>query len=236
MNEIKTCLITGGSDGIGFATAKLFAGQGYQLAICGRTKSKLESAAQEIKASSGSEVFTIVADMSDSDQAKSVAEQTLKKFGQVNVLVNNAGAAPLAAFDEIDSAMFENVLNTNVRGVFYLTQTIWNSMRAGQGGTIVNISSLAAIDPFPGFSLYGASKAWIDLMTLALATEGQEQNIRVCSIRPGAVETKLLRGLFPDFPADQCVAPEVIAEHVWGCVSDPEKFPSGQAFAVTNQA
>ena len=96
-------------------------------------------------------------------------------------------------------------------------------------------SSMSAIDPFPGFSLYGASKAWMDLLTQSLAAEGEPHGIRICSIRPGAVETPLLRGLFPDFPADQCVPPEAIAETVLGCVEDPQKFPSGQFFPVTNQ-
>ena len=103
------------------------------------------------------------------------------------------------------------------------------------GGTIVNISSLSAVDPFPGFSLYGASKAWMDLMTLALAAEGEEHKVRVCSIRPGAVETPLLRGLFPDFPADQCVSPQQVAKMVLGCVQEPQKYPSGKFFPVTNQ-
>ena len=101
--------------------------------------------------------------------------------------------------------------------------------------TIVNVSSLSAIDPFPGFSLYGASKAWVDLLTEALATEGKECGIRVCSVRPGAVETPLLRGLFPDFPSDQCVSPDAVAEIILGCVASPEKFPSGGHFEVTTQ-
>ena len=108
-------------------------------------------------------------------------------------------------------------------------------MKESNAGTIINISSLSAIDPFPGFSLYGASKSWLDLMTLALAAEGKESNIRVCSIRPGAVETPMLRGLFPDFPSEQCVQPADIAEVIWGCVNDPATYPSGQAFPVTNQ-
>ena len=103
------------------------------------------------------------------------------------------------------------------------------------GGVIVNVSSLAAVDPFPGFSLYGASKAWMDLLTVALATEGSEKGIRVCSIRPGAVETPMLRSLFPDFPTEQCVSPEAVAERIWGCVSDPQNYESGKAYEVTNQ-
>ena len=102
-----------------------------------------------------------------------------------------------------------------------------------RSGTIVNISSLSAVDPFVGFSTYGASKAWLDLLTHSLAQEGKDSNIRVCSLRPGAVETPLLRGLFPDFPAEECVSPERVAQEVWGCVNSPDDYPSGSAFPVT---
>jgi len=156
-------------------------------------------------------------------------------LGSADVLVNNAALAPLEKFESITPEQFESLVNVNVRSGFYLTQTIWQQMLKSGGGTIVNISSLSAIDPFPGFSLYGASKAWMDLMTLALSAEGQDHNIRICSIRPGAVETPLLRGLFPDFPADQCVSPQQVAKMVLGCVEDPQKYPSGQFFPVTNQ-
>ena len=112
-------------------------------------------------------------------------------------------------------------------------QSVWPKLLENGGGTIVNISSMAAIDPFPGFSIYGASKAWIELFSKAIASEGADHSIRVCCVRPGAVETDLLRGLFPDFPADQCVSPEEIASKVWACVNDVERHASGEAFTVS---
>ncbi len=241
------CLITGGSSGIGLATAKLFAKQGFHVAICGRRKEALETAKKLIlraRSDQTTDCFTMVADLEDVEQAKNLGQQVLDHFGRIDVLVNNAAVAPLAAMEDIGSETFEASIKVNIESVFYLTQLVWRHMKqraaepapTDQGrGVIVNISSLAAVDPFPGFSLYGASKAWLDLMTQALAAEGKELGIRVCSIRPGAVETPLLRGLFPDFPADQCVAPEQVAELIWGCVSQPERFPSGSAIPVTNQ-
>ena len=151
--------------------------------------------------------------MNDVEQAKQFGEQVLEHFGHVDVLVNNAATAPLSPFEDISAETFESSINTNIRSVFYLTQLIWkhlkqraqaNPLEQGRG-VVVNISSLAAVDPFPGFSLYGSCKAWLDLITLALAAEGKEFGLRVCSIRPGAVETPMLRGLFPDYPAEQCV-------------------------------
>ena len=245
-NSTPVCLITGGSSGIGLATAKRFAEAGYHIAICGRRPEALEAANVQITtAGKVHEIrcFHQVVDLNHTDQAQQFGKQALQHFGNVDVLVNNAATAPLAPFEEITVETFESAINTNIRSVFYLTQLIWKHMKdralnapLGQGrGVVVNISSLAAVDPFPGFSLYGSCKAWLDLITFALASEGKELGLRVCSVRPGAVETPMLRGLFPEYPADQCVEPEEIAAAVWGCVNEPEQYPSGAAFAVTNQ-
>ena len=233
----RTVIVTGGSSGIGLATVSLFFKNGYKVAFCGRHSEKLDTAKSQLLAIANrpEDVATFVADLEAPEAISAFAESAIEFLGHVDVLVNNAALAPLEKFETISAEQFESLINVNIRSNFHLTQAIWQQMINGDGGTIVNISSLAAVDPFPGFSLYGASKAWLDLMTLALAAEGKEHNVRVCSIRPGAVETPLLRGLFPDFPADQCVSPEQVAQMVWGCVEDPQKYPSGQFFPVTNQ-
>ena len=238
MNQTpRTAIVTGGSSGIGLATASLFFKNGFKVAFCGRRPEKLEAAKSQLLALADrpDDVGTFVADLETPESMSTFAESAIDFLGHVNVLVNNAALAPLEKFESITAEQFESLINVNVRSNFYLTQAIWRRMINEDGGTIVNISSLAAIDPFPGFSIYGASKAWLDLMTLALAAEGKDHKVRICSIRPGAVETPLLRGLFPDFPADQCVSPEQVAKMVWGCVEEPQKYPSGQFFPVTNQ-
>jgi NAD(P)-dependent dehydrogenase (short-subunit alcohol dehydrogenase family) len=245
------CLVTGGSSGIGLAIAERFAKQGYRLAICGRRVVELNRAANRIRQlqrdlsagepSSDSEIcLAEVVDLTETHQATSFAELVFQRMGQVDVLVNNAAAAPLAAFETVSETEFEQTLNINIRSVFYLTQAVWRKWISQSSSvklthnakTIINISSLAAIDPFPHFSIYGASKAWLDLMTLALASEGEPHDIRICSIRPGAVETPLLRGLFPEYPADQCASPEDVAQLAFNCVFEPESYPSGQAFRL----
>lgn len=241
LNSQPVCLITGGSSGIGLATARRFAAQGYDVAICGRDQGKLSQSRDKILESgdetgNSTQCLAVTADLNEIDQARGIAQQTIDTFGRIDVLVNNAASAPLAPFEEFTPEVFETTINTNIRSLFYLTQIVWKQMKEQGRGTIVNISSLSAVDPFPGFSLYGACKSWLDVITLALATEGESSGLRVCSVRPGAVETPMLRGLFPDFPKDQCVQPMEIAEVVWGCVSDPDSYPSGQAFEVTRQA
>ena len=236
-DDRPVCVLTGGSSGIGLATGRLFAANGYQIATCARREPLLAEAAREfaLAANQDLEVFVRQVDLNEPMQASQFGEMVIDRFGRIDVLINNAGFAPLAPFDQIDQTTFERVLNVNLRSVFHLTQITWKQMLVQDSGVIVNVSSLAAVDPFPGFSLYGASKAWLDLLTVALAAEGAEKGIRVCSIRPGAVETPLLRNLFPDFPAQQCVSPEDVAAEIWGCVNQPDKFQSGMAFEVTNQ-
>ena len=233
------CIITGGSSGIGLATARKFYAAGYRIAICGRSQDRLSEAANLIADNSlvdRKRLLTIVADLEQPNQAKSFGQSSLEHFGRIDVLVNNAGVAPLSPFGAITEESFETLINVNVRSSFYLMQMAWNTMVKQRSGTVVNISSLSAVDPFVGFSTYGASKAWLDLLTQSLAQEGRDSNIRVCSIRPGAVETPLLRGLFPDFPTEECVSPERVAEEVWGCVNSPADFPSGSAFPVTTDS
>ena len=227
----KVCVITGASNGIGLATARRFATQGYRVAICGRRPEALQSAAESI--GDADSVLSITGDVGIAETRKKIIEATQDKFGRLDVLVNNAGSAPLGEIESIDESTFEDVVSTNIRAIFSLTQLAWPILKGQGGGSIVNISSLAAIDPFPGFSIYGASKAWLETFTKAMAAEGADHSIRVCCVRPGAVETDLLRGLFPDFPADQCVSPEDIANKVWDCVTDADQHPNGEAFTVS---
>ena len=231
----KVCLITGGSAGIGLATAKRFAEQGYRVSICGRRPDALKAAAESIGKLTGesSSVFSTVGDVADPTTTANLVARTLDHFGRIDVLVNNAGVAPLNEIESIDDETFNMVTDVNMSAVFRLTRAVWPIMKSNGGGCVVNISSLAAIDPFPGFSVYGASKAWVEIFSKAIAAEGQELGIRVCCVRPGAVETDLLRGLFPDFPGDQCVSPDDIAAKIWDCVADPAEHPSGEAFTVS---
>lgn len=239
-----TVLITGGSAGIGLATAQRFLRAGFRVAICGRHPERLAAARHQLclglpAASAGQageqaseqasrdiarqdsretvigRVIAIEADVGNLNDLEALHRDLAQAWGRIDVLVNNAATAPLAAFPETSPSDLESVLRTNIQGPWFLTQAIWRDMARHGGGTIVNVSSLAAVDPFPGFSLYGASKGWMETWTLALANEGAAVGIRVVGIRPGAVETDLLRGLFPDFPPDQCVTPEQVAEAVF---------------------
>jgi len=229
-------VISGGSSGVGLATAIRFAEAGSRVAICGRQADALTSAHDQIADRFGADqVLAIQADMSLSDEARGFVDQAIERFGRIDLLVNNAAMAPLAAIDEMEDQAIDDCIDLNIRGVYYATRSAWKQMKQQGQGIIVNISSQAAIDPFPGFSMYGATKAWIELFTVALAGEGREHGIRSYCIRPGAIETPMLRSLFADFPAEQCVAPEEIADAIWAVCGPGLENSSGQAIKVSKQ-
>jgi NAD(P)-dependent dehydrogenase (short-subunit alcohol dehydrogenase family) len=116
----------------------------------------------------------------------------------------------------------------NVAATFYACRAAWPLMQQQGGGTIINISSVAAVDPFPGFAAYGASKRFVEGLTAALAKEGTPHNIRLFAIAPGAVETQMLRSAFPDFPEDQCLPPQAIADLALALLNPACHHASGQ--------
>ena len=233
----SVALITGGTSGVGLATAQRFVAGGFDVAICGRTPDRLETAKKKILSGvQNRECLTVVADFSITGQAVSFAEHAISEFGHADVLVNAAAAAPMGPFESISVEQFEETINVNLRSLFYLTQTVWRSMKEQRRGVVVNISSMAAVSPFTGFSAYGASKAWLDLLTKALADEGRVHGLRAYSIRPGTIETPMLRGLFPDYPDDQTLSPESVAELVWQLTQSPWQFSSGEAISISRQS
>ncbi len=227
----RVCVITGGSRGIGLATAVRFARGGAQLCISGRGARDLEAAAAQLRAL-GAECEAAALDVGRPDEARRLIARALERFGRIDVLVNNAGRAPLAKIEQFEASEFDATAAVNMAAVFHTSQAVWPVMRRQGGGVIVNVSSVASVDPFPGFAVYGASKAWVNVFSQALAVEGKPHNIRVYSVAPGAVETGMLRGAFPDFPADQTLAPDDVAAVIESVCGDPLRPCTGQTIFV----
>jgi NAD(P)-dependent dehydrogenase (short-subunit alcohol dehydrogenase family) len=215
----KTCIITGASRGIGLAAALRFAKAGYDIVAAARSPGPLEAAARQIQAC-GVACEALPVDISEAAGARELIEVATKRFGRIDVLVNNAGTAPLSPIDQMSDEVFDDCLRLNCGSVFFLTRAVWATMRRQRSGTIVNVSSVASIDPFPGFAVYGACKTWVNAFTQAVAREGQPLGIRVFCVAPGAVETQMLREHFPDFPRDQTLAPDEVARLI-EAVCDP---------------
>ncbi len=233
----QVCLITGGSSGVGLATADTFARAGSHVAICARDAERLKDAHDHLVQVAGNadNVLAVQADIARADEAMRVVSETIERLARIDLLVNNAGMAPLAPLDEMSDDAIDACIDLNVRSTYYVTRSVWRAMKQQGSGIVVNISSQAAVDPFPGFSLYGATKAWMELFTVALAGEGREHGIRSYCIRPGAIETPMLRGLFADFPAEQCVSPQEVADAIWAVCGPELANSSGQIIRVSKQ-
>lgn len=227
----KVCVITGASRGIGLATALRFARTGANIAAIARRPEELHQAAARI-AAAGGVCEPVAADVGRPEEIRRALDTAAQRFGRVDVLINNAGAAPLAAIDRLDPAEFERVHAVNMAAVFHATRAVWPIMKAQGGGVIINISSLASVDPFPGFAVYGASKAWVNIFSQAVAAEGKPHGIRVFSVAPGAVETSLMRAAFPDFPADKTLDPDEVAAVIVSLCDEAMAGCSGQTIFV----
>lgn len=226
-----TCVITGASRGIGLASALRFARGGYNIVTAARHEADLDAAVEQISAAGG-ECLAVTADVAVPEDAAQIISAAFERFGRVDVLVNNAGRAPLAPLEDLSPDEFDAVTAVNMAGVYHMTRAVWPIMKQRGGGVIVNISSLAAFDPFPGFAVYGASKAWVNLFTKALAVEGKPHNIRVFAVAPGAVETTLMRAAFPDFPTDKTLAPDAVAAVIESVCDERMRAASGETICV----
>ena len=227
----ETCVITGASRGIGLATALRFAQRGWNIVAAARDEEILEAAVGRI-AEAGGHALAVTADVAERDHAWQLIAAAQERFGRVDVLVNNAGRAPLAPTDELDADEFDDVYAVNMAAVFHTTQAVWPLMKEQGGGVIVNISSVASVDPFPGFAVYGASKAWVNLFSQATAAEGKPYGIRVFAVAPGAVETQLLRSALPDLPEKYVLDPDAVASVIETVCDERMTHASGQTIFV----
>ncbi len=222
----KTALVTGGGRGIGRAICTRFARGGYRVVAVARSEGELAETARCVEAEGGA-CRTMTVDVTDAAAMESAVQSVVSEWASIDVLVNNAGVAENAPLESFDIRRFDGMVATNVNAVFYACRAVWPIMRECGGGIIVNISSVAAVDPFPGFAAYGATKTFVNGLTKALSREGAEHGIRVYGVAPGAVDTKMLRGPFPDFPEDQCLKPADIAEVVWLMTEPVYQYSAG---------
>ncbi|MEO0588887.1 MAG: SDR family NAD(P)-dependent oxidoreductase, partial [Planctomycetota bacterium] len=175
----KVAIVTGASSGVGRATAKLLAAAGYHVAAAARSEDKLQAAADDARAAApdGINVLAIPTDITDPASVQALVDQTVDQLGGVTALCNVAGQAPLGPIQSITPDAWRSCVDTNLSSVVYTTQAVWKPMRK-TGGTIVNVSSMASVDPFKGFAMYAAAKVGVNLFTKCTADEGTKLHIK----------------------------------------------------------
>lgn len=204
-------LVTGSSKGIGLAIAKAFVARGMQVVLTARQDDELQKAAAAL--GGGANVHVVSADVRRAADAERIVAAAVARFGGLDVLVNNAGIGRFSNVSDLAIDEWQQVIETNLSGVFYCCRAALPEMKRRGGGYIVNISSLAGKNPFAGGAAYCASKAALNAFSEALMQEVRYDNIRVSYVLPGSVATGFGdRG--PGGEADWKIAPEDVAEVV----------------------
>lgn len=190
--EGKVVIVTGSTSGIGAATAEAFAQAGADVIVCGRREDKGTVVVEKIKENGGKAVF-IQTDVSDDSSMDHLVEEVVKKYGKIDVLINNAGVYKSFAFEQIDMEKeYEEVFTINVRSYIYLSKLVLKYMLKQKSGNIINISSVGALNGGPGIATYCASKGAILQLTRSMAKEFGSRGIRVNSILPGLIHTEMM--------------------------------------------
>src|SRR5271170_220813 len=187
----QVAVITGGGRGIGAAIGQKLAGLGALAVLCGRGRALLDSSAAAIT-STGGEAEVVECDVTDQQSVEALATHISGRFGRTDILVNNAGIGGFGGpLHQMPPELWDQVLNTNLRGVFYCIRAFAPMMIKSCGGHIVNISSLAGKNPLPNGAAYAASKWGLNGLSYSVAEELRAHNIRVSVICPGSVNTEL---------------------------------------------
>jgi len=224
----KVWLITGAGSGIGAGTARAALRAGDRVVASGRNLDKLRNALDDV---AGENLAFVQLDVTDEAQAKAAVEQSVSRFGRIDIAVNNAGYSLLGNFEEMTTAEIEQQLATNFYGVLHMMHAVLPVMRKQRAGHIINISSMAGVIGFKHCAAYAASKFAVEGLSLSVAAEVERFGIRVTLVEPGFFRTDLLDERNVKWPSKSVndYADEVRPKEMWSAYSgtqsgDPEKL------------
>lgn len=184
----KVVIVTGASSGIGAATAVFLSRLGAKLSLTGRNTKNLEKVSKECD--KAGQTFLVSADLTKESDIENIVKKTIDHYGQLDVLVNNAGIIETGSIENTSLAQYDKLMNTNVRSIYYLTMLATPHLLKTKGN-IVNVSSVNGIRSFPGVLAYNVSKAAVDQFTRCVALELASQGVRVNCVNPGVILTEL---------------------------------------------
>ncbi|MFT7443104.1 MAG: 3-oxoacyl-[acyl-carrier protein] reductase [Maribacter sp.] len=215
MNNIKSkkAIITGGSRGLGKATAIAFAKEGIDIAITGRNEATLKTTISEIE-KLGVKAIYAVFDVGNYEEVKAGIQSIIERFETVDILVNNAGTAAFGTFNDMKVEQWSQIIQTNVMGMYYVTKEVLPYLIAKNEGDIINISSTAGLNGNANTSAYSASKFAVIGMSESLMKEVRKNNIRVCTLTPSTIasDMSINLGIANKDSEDSVLQPEDFAE------------------------
>ena len=245
----KTAMITGATSGIGMATAILLAENSYNLILTGRREERLRKLEKEIKEKNDTEILILSFDVRSQQEVKNAVGNLKGKWREIDVLVNNAGlAAGMSHFDEADTDDWDRMIDTNVKGLLYISREISPLMVARNSGHIINIASVAGKEVYEKGNVYCATKFAVDALSQGMRIDLLEHNIKVTNIAPGMVDTefstvrfhgdkkradKVYEGLTPLYAQDiaECIL-FALTRPAHVCINDLLVMPTAQATAT----
>jgi NAD(P)-dependent dehydrogenase (short-subunit alcohol dehydrogenase family) len=218
----RRALVTGASRGIGQSTAVALAKAGFDLALISRSLDNLETTLAQVKAT-GAKAKPYAIDLADLEDIQPKFTHILDDFGTPSVLINNAGMGYTGALADTPLSDWQLVMDLNLTSVFRCIQVVLPAMRQAGGGTIVNVSSVAAKSAFPEWGAYTVSKAGLVALSKVLSAEERAHGIRVVTVSPGAVNTPIwdTDTVHADFDRSQMLTPDIVAETIVNTVLLP---------------
>jgi 3-oxoacyl-[acyl-carrier protein] reductase len=237
MKNLNTALVTGSGRGIGKELAILLAKKGLNLVLCSRTKSEIDSAASSIESTSISQVISRVCDVSVSSQVNDLIKESLNKFGHIDALINNAGITYVKKLVDTTEQEWNQTLDINLKGVFLFSKAILPTMISNNFGVIVNVCSGAGKVGFEDISAYCASKFGMIGLSESLSLEIAKYNIRIMSICPGEVATKMQENVdknYYELNKHKMLHPKIVAEKIVDMIFDDKKYRNGVSVDLPN--
>lgn len=233
----KIALITGGTSGIGLASAQRLSCKGWQVFVMGRDAARGQAAERELNTTVGrNKCRYIQGDVAKRDACRQAVQNVIEATGGLDLLVNSAGIYLERAIEDMSEADFDEIMNVNVRGTYFMTQQAVMEMKKKGGGTVLNISSDAGVHGNMLCSAYCASKGAVNLFTKAMALELATYNIRINSICPGDVLTPLTESQLEQYPDRARALKEMASVYPLGRIGTPEEIAAVVDFLASEEA